>query len=297
VGSSSEVNRQTAGQWLSLLPSTAKHSVELSAKEEFLHASLLRCARVPPSSLPPFCDGCKQNFSVCHALECKNGGLVISRHNEIQGEKLSNLASKALSPSAVRDEPKSNACRSPEVKSEEETEENSVKRLFGNSRNEKRGDILNRGLWAGGTNCITDVRITDVDAVQSVQRPGRTVSNSQAGEKEEMPRGLSRATLASADSLLGKANVLLRKLSAMLPKKKWEKPDSEVCGHVNACVSVTIVRAAPVSASLDLAFRRAMCATASRSGRTKQVSASFDNSAPLTPQCLLHSPPAPTSCS
>jgi hypothetical protein len=39
-----------------------------------------------------------------HALECEAGGLVISRHDEIKYE-LSDIASKALIPSAVRDEP------------------------------------------------------------------------------------------------------------------------------------------------------------------------------------------------
>ncbi len=62
----------------------------------FRDALLLRYARCPPD-LPIQCGGCQQNFSVRHALECKRGGLVISRHNEIQDE-LSNLASKALSP-------------------------------------------------------------------------------------------------------------------------------------------------------------------------------------------------------
>jgi hypothetical protein len=102
-------------------------------------------------------------FSVPHALECKKGGLVISHHNEIRDE-LSDLASKAFSPSAVRDEPKIHTCRSPEVKSDEENEENSVKRLFRNNCNEDRGDILIRGLWAQGAECIIDVRIADVDA-------------------------------------------------------------------------------------------------------------------------------------
>jgi hypothetical protein len=48
---------------------------------------------------------------------------------------------------------------------DEESKENSVKRLFHNNRNEDRGDILNRGLWAQGRDCIIDVlRIRDVDA-------------------------------------------------------------------------------------------------------------------------------------
>jgi hypothetical protein len=83
--------QRDCGQWLSLLPSTVS-SMELSA-QKFRKALLLRCARGPPN-LPPFCDGCDQKHCARHALECKKGGLVISRHNEIR-EELSDAASKA----------------------------------------------------------------------------------------------------------------------------------------------------------------------------------------------------------
>jgi hypothetical protein len=68
------------GQWLLVLPSIV-NSMELSA-QEFCDALLLRYARCPPD-LPIQCDGYQQKFSLRHALECKRGGLVISRHNEI----------------------------------------------------------------------------------------------------------------------------------------------------------------------------------------------------------------------
>jgi hypothetical protein len=68
------------GQWLTVLPSTV-NGTELSA-QEFRDALLLRYTRCPPD-LPIQCDGCQQTFSVCHPLECKHGGLVISRHIEI----------------------------------------------------------------------------------------------------------------------------------------------------------------------------------------------------------------------
>ncbi len=149
------------GQWLSVLPSTV-NGTELSA-QEFRDALLLRYARCPPD-LPIQCDGCQQKFSVRHALECKRGGLVISRHNEIRDE-LSDLASKAFFPSAVRDEPRIHTSRAAEPRSSPEKPESpAVKRLFQNNRTEDRGDILVRGLWARGTDCIIDVRITDVDA-------------------------------------------------------------------------------------------------------------------------------------
>jgi hypothetical protein len=56
------------------------------------------------SALPSHCDGCGQNFSVQHALECKKGGNVISRHNEIRDE-LADLATKSIRSSAIRNEP------------------------------------------------------------------------------------------------------------------------------------------------------------------------------------------------
>jgi hypothetical protein len=201
----------------------------------------------------PFCDGCHQKFSMWHALECKKGGLVISRFNDIRDE-LSDLASKALlSPSAVWDEPKIHACpRSPEMKSDKENEENSVKRLFRNNRIEDRGDILIRGLWLQSTDCTIDVRITDVDAKSNRSEDPDKVSS--AHEREKIKKHL-RACLeqrrhfspfvASAGGLLGEeAKILLRKLSAMLAEK-WEKsPCSEVCGCcVDARVSIAIVRA------------------------------------------------------
>jgi hypothetical protein len=47
----------------------------------------------------------------------------------------------------------------------------------------------------------------------------------------------------STDGLPGKeAKILLRKLSVMLAEK-WEKSHSEICGYVNARLSVAIVRA------------------------------------------------------
>ena len=104
---------------------------------------------------------------------------VISGHNEIR-DKWIDLASKAYSSSAVRDEPKiQNSCNS-EVELEEENKEYSMKHLFCNSSNEDRGaDILIRGLWARGMDCTIDVRVTDVDGcqVKPVQRPAQSVSS------------------------------------------------------------------------------------------------------------------------
>jgi hypothetical protein len=54
----------------------------LSANE-FRDNVALRYARSPPR-LHATCDGCGQNFTINHALKCKAGGLIISRHNEFR---------------------------------------------------------------------------------------------------------------------------------------------------------------------------------------------------------------------
>jgi hypothetical protein len=228
------------------LPSTV-NGMELSAPE-FRDAFLLRYARCPPD-LPSHCDGCLQKFSVWHALECKTGGLVIFRHNEIRDE-LSDLATKALSPSAVRDEPLIHHSHSSKSESVGVTKDNPVQRLFRTNRNEDRGDILIRGLWARGTDCIIDVRITDVDAKSNRSKaPVKVLATHEREKKKkyleaclEQRRHFS-PFVVSTDGLLGKeAKTLLKKLSAQLAEK-WEKPYSQVCGYVNARMSIAVVRA------------------------------------------------------
>jgi hypothetical protein len=211
-------------QWLLVLPSTV-NGTELSA-QEFRDALLLQYARCPPD-LPIQCDGCQQKFSVRHALECKRGGLVISRHNEIRDE-LSDLASKAFFPSAVRDEPRIHTSRASETRSSPgKPASPAVKRLFQNNRTEDRGDILVRGLWARGTDCIIDVRITDVDAKSQRSKDPLKVLEAHQREKKkkyleaclEQRRHIS-PFVASTDGLLGKeSRTLLKKLSALLAEK------------------------------------------------------------------------------
>jgi hypothetical protein len=65
-----------------------------------------------------------------------------------------------------------------------ENKDHPVKRLFRNSLKEDRGDILIRGLWSRGTDCIIDVRITDVDAKLNT---GEGVGSPRKREEEEIP--------------------------------------------------------------------------------------------------------------
>ena len=75
------------------------------SSSEFRDARMLRYARVP-SNLSTSCDGCSESkkFDVNHALDCKKGGLVTIRHNEIRDE-LRDLLAHVFSPSRIRCDP------------------------------------------------------------------------------------------------------------------------------------------------------------------------------------------------
>jgi hypothetical protein len=130
---------------------------------------------------------CAQKFSVCHTLECKTGGLVISRHNEIRDE-LVDLASRAFTPSAVRDEPKIYPCR-PAVELRT-TDQQPVIRNLRKHQGEERGDVLIRGLWQKVTDAIIDVRITDLDAKTDIYRsPMKVLAQHERAKKRKYLEG------------------------------------------------------------------------------------------------------------
>ena len=62
-------------------------------------------AQCPLSAIwPKYCDGFQARFSISHTLDCKKGGLVTARHNELR-DGVVDLAGKAFTPSHVRDAP------------------------------------------------------------------------------------------------------------------------------------------------------------------------------------------------
>ena len=190
-----------------------------------------------------------RSLSVQHALECKIGGNVISRHNEIR-DILADLSSMALIPSAVRNEPFIHTSCPAEKMSDMDQTNHPVTRNLHKNRDELRGDLLVRGFWGRGTDCIIDVRVTDTDAKSNLNKDPAKVL--EAHEKEKKRKYLKSCLeqrrhftpfVVSTDGLIGKeAKTFLKKLSTLLAEK-WEKPYSVVCGYVNAQMSIAIVRA------------------------------------------------------
>ena len=68
------------GAWLTVLPSKV-NGTELGPQEWRDYFCL--CYGLEPPDLPKFCDGCQARFWISHSLDCKKGGLITARHNEI----------------------------------------------------------------------------------------------------------------------------------------------------------------------------------------------------------------------
>jgi hypothetical protein len=182
---------------------------------------------------------------------CKKGGLVILCRNKIQ-DKLSDLASKALVPSAVGNEPKIYPSLPAEQKKDLEHQANPVIHNFHKNQGEDRGDVFICGLfWARRTDGIIGVHITDVAAKSNLSKdPDKVLTTRTRMGEEEVSRGLCLEQrqhftpfVVSTNELLGKeAKTLLKKILALLAEKS-EKLYSEVCGsYVDAhMMSIAIV--------------------------------------------------------
>jgi hypothetical protein len=238
------------GQWLSVMPSKV-NGTELSTRE-FRDNLQLRYAR-SPGDLPDRCDGCGAPFTIQHSLGCKSGGLIIQRHNEIAGE-LIEWAAKALSPSAVRVEPLILHDSTPTQEDEPPLDTPNANQKTNTqhpiANDSKRGDILIRGLFERGTECIIDVRVTDLDCKSSRNTdPDKVLKRHERQKKAKYLQACLKQRrsfvpfVVSTDGMLGyEANNLIKRIAGMLAEK-WDLPYSQTCGLLRARVSIAIARA------------------------------------------------------
>ena len=110
-----------------------------------------------PLDLPTHYAGCQAKFSISHSLDCKKGGLVTARYNELR-DRVADLAGKDFTPSHMCDDLLIYSCRA-------------VKRTkaaparAGGSNNhtdvqlpevmEQKGDLLIRDFWQQGKKMFT----------------------------------------------------------------------------------------------------------------------------------------------
>ena len=103
----------------------------------------------PLLKIPTHCDGCGNEFSFQHALDCKKGGLVTQHHNE------------------VRDAPGDLAA----IVYKDVVRESIVQEADdANGRPALIADLSIRGVWQPQTAALLDVHVIDTDAQSYASR-------------------------------------------------------------------------------------------------------------------------------
>ena len=90
---------------------------------------------------------CAKKFDLNHALNCKRGGFVIMKHNNVR-DVGANLLKTMHN----------------DLETEPVMQEITTEKIPGNTNNEARLDIRARGLWRPGQNAFFDIRLTNVNA-------------------------------------------------------------------------------------------------------------------------------------
>jgi len=220
--------REYTSSWLSVLPFKSHH-FDLCV-QKFRDALALRY-RKSLLNLPSVCNGCGSLFSVEHALDCRVGGLVCQRHNEVR-DAVCDLASLAWG--QVQKEP---------VVCEEKLDDPSSMALI--------VDVRVCGVWQSQVDALFDVRVVDMDAPSYQSHSPQAVLHIAEVEKRRKYGAACQARRASFTPLCfsvgglfrPEADYFLRRFADSL-STKWDKNYSVVMGYVRSRLSYAIIRAA-----------------------------------------------------
>uniref|UniRef100_A0A0G4I474 Uncharacterized protein n=1 Tax=Chromera velia CCMP2878 TaxID=1169474 RepID=A0A0G4I474_9ALVE len=168
------------------------------------------------------CEGCRGSWRLQHALNCKRGGHVGSRHNEVN-QAWYDLTELAFALAVGRGEP--------------------VVRVEGEvpGRPAFYGDFSVRELWARQRQAILDIRVVNTQAASYVQGDWQKVlTRSATGEKEQYAKpcrdkGYDFTPLVSSvDGALEKDAEMFPKKVAHLVSLKWDRTYRQVCTYMKA---------------------------------------------------------------
>lgn len=144
--------------WLTAVP-ILKDNFNLTAVE--FRDALCLCYSKPLLQLPLHCDGCGSEFTITHALDCKKGGLVTQRHNEVR-DLLYDLSALVWN----------QTIKEPIVREADSVHETLI------------GDISARGVWQPQATAVFDVQVTDSDALSYLSKPFEAVLRTAKREKK-----------------------------------------------------------------------------------------------------------------
>ena len=129
------------------MPPSTVNGTEFGA-QEWSDSLFLRYGINPPEFLS-HCDICGAAFSVCQALDCKNGGFIMECHNELH-DGVADLAAKASTPARMRYDPKISTGHSVRKDKDKGKATGKVKEAPPPGEGEEKGDLLIWYIWTQG---------------------------------------------------------------------------------------------------------------------------------------------------
>ena len=219
------ITKFKCSSWLTVNPSEDEYFS--LTPDEFRDSMACRYGKIP-KALQPWCDGCGERFDVNHALNCKNGGLVYQRHNEMRDENC-DLNRKAGF-SQVISEP-------------------IVKEAEGNGLGELRGDWSVRGFWVPQRVAVFDTRIFNANApsyktlsLDEIFDIHRNQKKQIYASEVEHRRGSFTPVLATCEGILDREVEAYAKRLAQHLSRWWEKNYSQTVFWVRARIQICILR-------------------------------------------------------
>lgn len=189
-----------------------------------------------------------------HALDCKTGGLVNLRHNEIRDE-LAQLASLAIPRSSISIEPHLFTAPLATLAPGQPIDQSTTTTTpppppHTSTPPDTRGDLAIRNLFERGTTAIIDVRVTDLDSASHRTRDPAAVLLSQEKEKKkkytpacEARRSSFTPFVVSVDGLFGtEAQQLMTHLATTLSAKQ-QRPYPPVKARIMVRLSIALAKA------------------------------------------------------
>ena len=235
------------GAWLTVQPSTV-NGRELGA-QEWKDTLFLRYGIEPPD-LPHYCDGFNATFSICHDLDCKQGGFFNERYNKLR-DGVTDQAGKYFTPTHVRDDPlicAGCAMKSPKAKPARSKTTKVASSTPPLEATEQKRDLLICDLCQNGTGSVHDMRVLKTDAKSYLSKTQETFlqESEQAKKNIYLEACLQQHQqllpfVASIYGLLGVEAMAKLKRIAIRLATKWQQSYSRTCGYFNSRIAITLV--------------------------------------------------------
>ena len=202
-----------------------------------------------PLSLPAMCS-CGQKYNVTHALNCKKGGFVTMRHNNLRDFE-ADMLSKIVN----------------DVETEPQLQQVTGEIIEGLSRNASRPDIRARGVWKAGQNAFFDVRVTNAHSPSQIHLTTESALKKHEQEKKrnynrhimDIEHGTFIPLVFSVSGDMGKECSMFHKHVAERLAIKTSKRYGKIISTIRCKLSFLILKSA------------LMCVRGSRSHNLKTI--------------------------